>query len=193
MTVFSGRWRNLRSCERLIRSSRRTLVDYGGMSSNRIHTHEVAGSSPAPPTNPHLERVFEFSTPSKSPSKACALPINAVEGFLLSRRIANCSRHTIAVYARNLGRFAQTVGTELGASTSLDVQRYLSGLSQSPIWSQACTGRHLCVSPHGSLGVGLRLNCSRIRCASATSAATGSSDSMSAAAALDHSSSRSYV
>jgi len=53
-----------------------------------------------------------------------------VEAFLLSRRVANCSPHTIGVYARNLGRFAQTAGTELAACTSLDVQRYLSGLSQ---------------------------------------------------------------
>ncbi len=53
-----------------------------------------------------------------------------MEAFLLSRRVANCSRHTIAVYERNLGQFAQTVGTDLAACTSLDVQRYLSGLSQ---------------------------------------------------------------
>jgi hypothetical protein len=25
-----------------------------------LHAHEVAGSSPAPPTNPHLERGFAF-------------------------------------------------------------------------------------------------------------------------------------
>src|SRR5258708_7215538 len=95
-----------------------------------LHTHDVAGSSPAPPTNPHLERGFAFSAPSEPPSKACALPQNAVEAFLLSRRIANCSRHTIAVYERNLGRFAQAAGTDLAACTSLDVQRYLGGLSQ---------------------------------------------------------------
>ncbi len=53
-----------------------------------------------------------------------------MEAFLLSRRVANCSRHTIGVYARNLGRFAQTAGTELAACTLLDMQRYLSGLSQ---------------------------------------------------------------
>jgi len=53
-----------------------------------------------------------------------------VEAFLLSRRVANCSRHTLDVYARNLCRFARAVGTELGTCTSLAVQRYLSGLSQ---------------------------------------------------------------
>src|SRR5713101_2727870 len=95
-----------------------------------LHTHEVAGSSSAPPTNPHLERGFVFSTPAEPPLKACALLAGAVEAFLLSRRVANCSPHTIGVYARNLGRFAQTAGTELAACTSLDVQRYLSGLSQ---------------------------------------------------------------
>jgi site-specific recombinase XerD len=95
-----------------------------------LHTHEAAGSSPAPPTSPHLERTFAFSPPSKSPSKACALPQNAVEAFLLSRRVANCSHHTIAVYERNLGKFVRTLSTDLGVCTSLDVQRYLSGLSQ---------------------------------------------------------------
>ena len=40
-----------------ISGDRRTLADNGGALSNRIHTHEVAGSSPAPPTNPHLEAV----------------------------------------------------------------------------------------------------------------------------------------
>ncbi len=34
-----------------------------------LHTHEVAGSSPAPPTSPHLLRVFPFLTPSNGPRK----------------------------------------------------------------------------------------------------------------------------
>jgi hypothetical protein len=45
------------------------------------------------------------------------------EAFLVSRRVVNCSRHTIGVYATNLGRFARTAGAELAACTSLDVQR----------------------------------------------------------------------
>src|SRR2546428_7118166 len=32
-----------------IRTVRRTFADVGGRFANRIHTHEVAGSSPAPP------------------------------------------------------------------------------------------------------------------------------------------------
>src|SRR5713226_6502377 len=98
MAVFHGRWRNLGSNETHIDGRRRTLVDNGGMLSNRIHTHEVAGSSPAPPTNPHLERGFPFSTSAEPPLKACAPLADAVEAFLLSRRVANCSRHTIGVY-----------------------------------------------------------------------------------------------
>src|SRR5712692_7076762 len=110
MVVFSGRRWNLESDETRISGGRRTLVDNGGRLSDRIHTHEVAGSSPAPPTSPHLERGFAFSTPSKTPSKACALLADAVEVVLLSRLVANCSPHTIGVYARNLGRFAQVAG-----------------------------------------------------------------------------------
>ncbi len=34
-----------------------------------LHTHEVAGSSPAPPTSPHLERVSHFRPPQKPPRK----------------------------------------------------------------------------------------------------------------------------
>jgi hypothetical protein len=44
-----------------------------------------------------------------------------------------------------------------------------------------------------SFEVGLRLNCSSSRCAKAASAATGNTEIVRAAAALDHSSSRSYV
>src|SRR5574337_809667 len=37
-----GRWRNLGSRETPLSGGQRTLVDSGGMLSNRIHTHEVA-------------------------------------------------------------------------------------------------------------------------------------------------------
>ncbi len=46
-----------------ISSSWRTLVDFGGTFWNRIHTHEVTGSSPAPPTktNPVSGKAFRDS------------------------------------------------------------------------------------------------------------------------------------
>ena len=65
VAVFRGRWWNLGSDETRISGGRRTLVDNSGMLSNRIHTHEVAGSSPAPPTSSGgeapLRRLNPFS------------------------------------------------------------------------------------------------------------------------------------
>ncbi len=69
--------------------------------SNMLHTHEAAGLSPAPPTSPHVERFSNFQPPQKASRKHVLSPINAVKAFLLSRRVANCSRHTLAVRARN--------------------------------------------------------------------------------------------
>src|SRR3990172_5971944 len=93
-----------------------------------LHTHEVAGSSPAPPTNPHPERGFASSALPEGPDKACAHLPDAVEAFLLSRRVANCSPHTLGVYERNLRRFVRALGNELAACTALAVQHYLNDL-----------------------------------------------------------------
>jgi site-specific recombinase XerD len=51
-----------------------------------------------------------------------------VEAFLLGRRVANCSPHTVGVYARNLARFVRAVGAGLQARAGLAVQRYLNDL-----------------------------------------------------------------
>ncbi len=60
---------------------------------------------------------------------AVSLP-DAIEGFLLSRRVGNCSARTVALYATNLGRFAAAVGGELAVCSPLAVQRYLTGLRE---------------------------------------------------------------
>jgi site-specific recombinase XerD len=54
----------------------------------------------------------------------------AIEGFLLSRRVGNCTAGTLALYAANLGRFAAAVGGDLTACSPLAVQRYLTGLRE---------------------------------------------------------------
>ena len=95
-----------------------------------LHTHEVAGSSPAPPTKPVLTSLSAISPVPEPDDKACAHLSDAVEAFLLSRRVANCSQHTLGLYARNLRRFTEAVGGRLEACTPLAVQRYLTSLRE---------------------------------------------------------------
>ncbi len=55
----------------------------------------------------------------------------AVEGFLLSRRVGNCTARTVDVYAANLWRFVLAVGEPASADcTPVVVQRYLTGLRE---------------------------------------------------------------
>ncbi len=53
-----------------------------------------------------------------------------VEAFLLSRRVANCSKSTIEIYDRNLHRFARTIGVDVASVTRTDVELYLAGLGR---------------------------------------------------------------
>jgi site-specific recombinase XerD len=62
--------------------------------------------------------------------KACAHLPDAVEAFLLSRRVANCSSHTLGVYTRNLRRFGEAVGGRFEDCTPLAVQHYLVTLRE---------------------------------------------------------------
>jgi site-specific recombinase XerD len=56
----------------------------------------------------------------------------ALEAFLLSRRVGNCSPRTIGGYTGSIQRLAQTLGLrDLRDATSLGIQRYLSGLSET--------------------------------------------------------------
>jgi integrase/recombinase XerD len=66
---------------------------------------------------------------SRSPAAPQTLDA-AVDSFLLSRRVGNCSACTIDVYGRNLRRFAAAIGGELTACTLLAVQGYLTGLRE---------------------------------------------------------------
>jgi integrase/recombinase XerD len=51
-----------------------------------------------------------------------------IAAFLLSRRAGNCSVRTLALYDRNLRRFATVVGAKLSSCTSVEMQQYLTGL-----------------------------------------------------------------
>src|SRR5439155_18896438 len=86
---------------------------------------EVAGSSPAPPTRPHLAQGFSTSQHSQDALKGCA---HAMSAFLLSRRVANVSRNTLDSYTRILGRFTSNMEGPLEHVTPLMVQKYLAGL-----------------------------------------------------------------
>ncbi len=54
----------------------------------------------------------------------------AIDAFLLSRRVSNCSACSLDIYGRNLRRFAAAVGGELAACTPLLAQRYLTDLRE---------------------------------------------------------------
>ncbi len=49
---------------------------------------------------------------------------------MLSRRVANCSVHTLGIYTRNLGRFVDAKGDAWASVTALAVQHYLTGLRE---------------------------------------------------------------
>ena len=91
---------------------------------------------PFPAPTPHPERGFAIH-PLPNPPEAGAHPpqrlTEAVEQFLLSRRVMNCSVRTVETYQRNLGRFVdwvQVIGAPYVLSpdtlTPLIVQRYLT-------------------------------------------------------------------
>jgi site-specific recombinase XerD len=55
----------------------------------------------------------------------------ALEAFLLSRRVSNCSARTVSGYAWTLQRFAQALGPgDLWQVSSLGIQRYIAGLRE---------------------------------------------------------------
>ncbi len=79
---------------------------------------------------------FRDSAPPEEPEKADAHAETdfqaALESFLLSRRVGNCSPRTVNGYAGTLNRFAQTLDVrDLRDVTSLGVQRYLTGLRET--------------------------------------------------------------
>jgi len=58
---------------------------------------------------------------------------DAVEAFLLSRRVANCSAATLRIYETNLGRFARVVGPAVALEdvSTRAIQHYLVGLHET--------------------------------------------------------------
>ncbi len=85
---------------------------------------------------PKQDKGFSDFAPPEGPEKADAHPPTAfqaaLESFLLSRRVGNCSPRTVDGYAGTLQRFAQTLGVcDLRDVTSLGVQRYLTGLRET--------------------------------------------------------------
>ncbi len=81
------------------------------------------------PDQPNKIRALSDFTPPESREKADDHPQKAIEAFLLSRRVANCSVRTLQVYMDNLRRFQNATDcTSLGEVTPLVVQRYLTDL-----------------------------------------------------------------
>jgi site-specific recombinase XerD len=75
------------------------------------------------------DKVLSSSIPEESLQKADAHFQNAIEAFLLSRGVGNCSGRTLQTYTVNLTRFQQGIEcAALERATSLLVQRYLTGL-----------------------------------------------------------------
>ena len=74
--------------------------------------------------------------PPEGPEKADAHPEGdfqaALETFLLSRRVGNCSPRSVEGYAGTLQRFATTLGIQdLRDVTSLGIQKYLTCLNET--------------------------------------------------------------
>jgi hypothetical protein len=85
---------------------------------------------------PNKINALRDSSPLEPPEKAGNHPQAgfqaALEAFLLSRRVGNCSPRTIGGYTESLQRLAKTPGLrELRDATTLGIQRYLSGLSET--------------------------------------------------------------
>ncbi len=76
---------------------------------------------------------------TKGQTKAGAHLAGAIEGFLLSRRVGNCSSRTFEVYAANLRRFQRATGLlTLEAASSLAI----------PTLPRRATGRLKPISIH---------------------------------------------
>jgi site-specific recombinase XerD len=85
---------------------------------------------------PNKINGFRDIGPLERPQKADAHPETgfqaALEAFLLTRRVSNCSPRTVNGYAGAIQRFAQTLALhDLSDATSLGIQRYLSGLRET--------------------------------------------------------------
>ncbi len=86
---------------------------------------------------PHGSGMHVGGLPEISQAPRCPMGLqsveDAVEAFLLSRRVASCSAATLRIYEANLGRFARVVGlpTPLADVGTLAIQHYLVGLHET--------------------------------------------------------------
>ncbi len=74
-----------------------------------------------------VEMSSEVKTKAACQSDAHLL--DAIEAFLLSRRVGNCTARTVGFYRDNLERFARYAGATLGCDELL-IQRYLTHLRE---------------------------------------------------------------
>jgi integrase len=92
---------------------------------HQICTQGAAGSNPAVSTTPHLERGFATLPAPKSAEKAEAHPLHeAVDAFLLNKRVAGCTEATLSIYAWWLRRLI----AEIPHVTPLAVRQFFAGL-----------------------------------------------------------------
>lgn len=86
---------------------------------------------------PHESAIHVGGLPAISQLSGCPVGLqplqDAVEAFLLSRRVANCSAATIRIYEANLSRFARAAGptTPLVNISPLAIQHYLVNLRET--------------------------------------------------------------
>ena len=87
----------------------------------------VGGSIPSGPASPHLSRGFAISPLAKPGEKAPAHPLReAVEGFLLTKRVAGCTEATLRCYSWWLGRLL----AEAPIPTPLAVRSFFARLQE---------------------------------------------------------------
>jgi Phage integrase, N-terminal SAM-like domain len=85
---------------------------------------------------PHESGIHVGGLPAISQLSGCPVGLqlqDAVEAFLLSRRVANCSAATIRIYEANLSRFARAAGptNPLVNVGPLAIQHYLVNLRET--------------------------------------------------------------
>jgi integrase/recombinase XerC len=90
----------------------------------RTMVHSLAGRA----RRHTKEHAFSLAA-TASPRSGASLR-NAIEKFLLSRQVGNCTVRTLEVYAGNLRRFAKRAPADHEACTPTIIQEYLTALGQ---------------------------------------------------------------
>ncbi len=88
----------------------------------------------APAGWPHHRRPVSTAPgelPAEAPAVAHGLSLgDAIDAFLLNRRVGNCTARTLDTYDANLHRFARASADDVAACTPLAVQQYLTRLRE---------------------------------------------------------------